>query len=127
MKRRMPTLFEKYFSEGLEDLFENSLFFGKRDVFYKTDLPFPRDKDKNYNKTEEVFEDETHITKTEKWVSVDGSRTFSRTTSESKLKPKSKELSKKEIQSLLDKAVESQDFEKAIELRDKLKSIEAKK
>ena len=121
----MPTLFEKYFSEGLEDLFENSLFFGKRDVFYKTDLPFPGDKDKNYNKTEEVFENETHITKTEKWVSVDGSRTFSRTTSESKLKPK--ELTAKEIKSLLDKAVENQDFEKAIELRDKLKSIEAKK
>lgn len=77
--------------------------------------------------TEEVFEDENHTTKTEKWVSLDGSRTFSRTTSESKLKHKSKELSKKEIQSLLNKAVESQDFEKAIELRDKLKSIEAKK
>jgi excinuclease UvrABC helicase subunit UvrB len=127
MKKRMPTLFEKYFSEDLDDLFENSLFFSKRISFPRKEMSFPEDKDKNYNKTEEVFEDETHVTKTEKWVSTDGSRTFTRTTSESKSKPKAKEMSTKEIKVLLDKAVENQDFEKAIELRDKLKSIEAKK
>ena len=123
----MPTLFEKYFSEGLDDLFDNSFLLSKRYPFYNKEVSFPEDKDKNYHKTEEVFEDDTHITKTEKWTSIDGSRTFTRTTSESKTKPKSNELSVKEIKSLLDKAIEAQDFEKAIELRDKLKSIETKK
>lgn len=123
----MPTLFEKYFSESLDDLFENSFFFSKRVSLPSKEFSFPEDKDKNYNKTEEVFEDETHITKKEKWVSTDGSTTFTRTTSESKFKSEPKEVSAKEIRALLDKAVENQDFEKAIELRDKLKSIEAKK
>lgn len=120
----MPTLFEKYFSEGLEDLFDNSFLFSKRVSFPNTEMSFPEDKDSGYHKTEESFEDDTHITKTEKWVSIDGSRTFSRTTSESKSKPKPKELSTKELKVLLNKAVENQDFEKAIELRDRLKTME---
>ena len=127
MKRMMPTLFEKYFSEGLGDLFDNSFLLINRRPFYDKEMSFPEDKDKNYHKTEEVFEDGTHITKTEKWTSIDGSRTFARTTSESKTKTKPNELSIKDMKSLLDKAIEAQDFEKAIELRDKLKSIETKK
>jgi len=127
MKRMMPTLFEKYFSEGLEELFHSSFLLSERYPFYNKGMSFPTDKDKNYNKTEEVFEDETHVTKTERWTSVDGSSTFTRTTSESKTKPKPKELSAKELKALLDKAIDEQEFEKAIELRDKLKEIETKK
>lgn len=127
MKKRMPTLFEKFFSEGLDDLFESSLLFNKRASMYNNDLSFPSDQDKEFNKTEEVVETETHMIKTEKWVSIDGSKTFSRTTSESKSKPKLKEPSVKELKLLLDKAVESQDFEKAIELRDKIKTAESKR
>jgi len=121
----MPTLFEKFFSEGLEDLFDYSFY--RKGLSYNQNLSFPSDTDKNYNKTEEVVENETHILKTEKWVSIDGTKTFSRTTSESKTKPKSKELKTKELKTLLDKAIEEQDFEKAIQIRDEIKSIESKK
>jgi hypothetical protein len=87
-----------------------------------SDSNFPTDGDKNYNKVEEVVETETHKTKKEIWTSVDGNSKFERIVSESKAQ-KPLPPTKEELTGLLNKAVEAQDFEKAIELRDQLSKL----
>lgn len=82
---------------------------------------FPKEDDKNFNKTVEEYENGNHIIMVETWTSLDGTTSFKRTTSKSK--GISNELKLKELEQDLEKAVKSEDFEKAILLRDKIKSI----
>lgn len=102
------------------------VFFGK-DIFDSMNFSFensefPEEGNSDFNKTEEIIETETHTIKKENWISIDGTQKFQRTSSQSKQKAL-KEPSKADLQLLLDKAVENQEFEKAIELRDKLKEL----
>lgn len=85
---------------------------------------FPKDGDPNFNKTEENVETQNHIIKKELWVSLDGSQRFERSSMHSKHNQKLlKEPTKEDIKLMLEEAVEKQDFEKAIELRDKLNKL----
>jgi protein-arginine kinase activator protein McsA len=87
----------------------------------ESSLNFPKDDDKNFNKTVEEYENGNHTVMVETWTSLDGKSSFKRTTS--KLKEIPNELKLKELEQELEKAVKSEDFEKAITLRDKIKSI----
>lgn len=89
---------------------------------FEKDLEFPADTDKSFNKTEELVENETHTIKKEIWTSVDGKQRFERIVKSSKEQEKLVET-KENLKLLLDKAVEDQDFEKAIELRDKITKL----
>lgn len=118
-KKPNRSIFDALFGE---ELFGSFFQFNNFNFSESEDSGFPADDDVNYHKTEENVETKTHVIKKEIWTSVDGASRFERTSSKSK--NSMIELpapSKKEIQLLLDKAVESQDFEKAIELRDQLK------
>lgn len=110
----------------LDEFFENDMFrsntsfwFSSIGTFGENNMNFPADGDKNYHKTEEISETESHTIKREIWTSIDGTQRFERTSKSSKVKPKAVE-SKEDLKLLLDKAVEEQDFEKAIILRDKI-------
>lgn len=100
-----------------ESLFGENMF----SLFNFENMDFPKETDTNFNKVEETIETETHDIKKETWTSTDGKSKYVRTYAVSKqnrLEPK-----KEDLQKLLDKAVEDQDFEKAIELRDKIKKM----
>ena len=84
---------------------------------------FPEDGDENFNKTEETVDTGTHTVKKEVWTSLDGTQTFSRTSSQSKslaksIAPPTTEQLKLDLKS----AVSNQEYEKAIQIRDELKS-----
>ena len=85
-------------------------------------LEFPADNDKSFNKTEELIDSETHTIKKEVWTSVSGNQRFKRVSRSSKEQEKLVET-KENLKLLLNKAVEDQDFEKAIELRDKITKL----
>lgn len=107
----MRSLFEDLFS----DFLSNNSKIGN----------FPKDGDPNFNKTIDESENETHILLKETWRSIDGTKFYQRTTS----KPKSKEPqpSIDQLKTELKKLVESEDFENAAKVRDKIKSLETKK
>jgi hypothetical protein len=123
MKR--SNFFDSFFGEA--DFF-NSPFFslGRMHISPKMDEGFPKEGDPNFNKTEENVETENHTIKKEIWTSLDGSQRFERSSMVSKLDKNAlpKAPTKKEVQALLDAAVEKQDFEEAIKLRDQLKNLE---
>lgn len=124
MKNRRPrSIFEILFS----DEFLSDSFFSMSRMNFSNEVDndgFPKDGDPNFNKTEEVIDSGTHSIKKETWTSVDGTQTFSRTSMMSKQTSKSlKEPTKEELKLLMDKAVEEQEFEKAIEYRDKLNKL----
>lgn len=111
MKNKYPSLFGDFFGTT----FMSSFF----EDYNKVD--FPKEDDKNFNKTVETTENETHVFKKETWVSVDGYTKMSRTTYESKSKPKETlKPTKEDLQKQLDAAVKEQDFETAIKLRDQI-------
>lgn len=94
--------------KSLLSLFNNSIF----------GMEFPKENDANWSKTVESLNTETHIIKKEKWISKDGKSTMERFISELK--------STKTLDSLkndLKKAIESEDFEKAAEIRDEIKKL----
>jgi len=106
-------------------------FFERDDFFtFNLSLPnfesseFPAENDSNFNKTEENMETDTHIVKKERWVSVDGTQTYERTSSQSKTTIKTLKPKKEELKLLLDKAVEDQDYEEAIKLRDQISKLD---
>jgi excinuclease UvrABC helicase subunit UvrB len=107
------------------DILFNDDFFTNRMNFSMEDDNFPKDDDSNFSKTEETVETETHFIKKETWTSIDGAQKFVRTSMTSKQTHKTlKKPSKEELQALLDKAVEDQEYEKAIEYRDELSKLE---
>ena len=86
---------------------------------------FPKEGDPNFHKTEENVETESHIIKKEIWISFDGTQRYERTSSKSKTSPKS--LNEPNIEQLkldMKSAVDNQQFEKAAEIRDKIKELE---
>lgn len=128
----MPTLFERLMGEAFDDFLNDSFFEypSKKMISMRSNLntdfsKFPSDDDPNFSKSEETFENDTHIIKKETWTSVDGTSTYSRATSESKSKKLDKKLPTiEDLKFSLDKAIEEQNFEDAIELRDKIKKLE---
>ena len=85
---------------------------------------FPKEDDKNFHKTQEVKETDTHIVTKEVWKSIDGTQRFERTTSQSKTKPQDQlKPTKEDLQLQLEGAIKSQDFEKACDLRDQIKNF----
>ena len=107
------------------DILFNDDFFTNRMNFSMEDDNFPKDDDSNFSKIEETVETETHSIKKEIWVSIDGTQKFERTSMSSKQAQKTlKEPSKEELKVLLARAVEDQEYEKAIEYRDKLSKLE---
>lgn len=104
-----------------------SLFYELFSDFFKNEFSvdgnFPKDGDPNFNKTIEEIETPTHIIVKETWKSVDGSQFYQRTTQKSK---SSKSISQN-VDSLKEKlklAIETENFEEAAKLRDKIKEIE---
>jgi len=100
-------------SKSIEDFY-------KLDKYFKNENDYPKDNDSRYNKTVEETETDTHIIKKETWISTDGSSKFTRTYSESKLKPK---VDVKVLESALKEAIEKEEFEKAAQLRDEIKKL----
>jgi excinuclease UvrABC helicase subunit UvrB len=82
-------------------------------------LEFPKDGDPNWSKVVETQETKTHIIKIETWISKDGSCRMERSSMEIKRKV---DVGRLKIQ--LKRAVENEDYEKAAQLRDKIKSAE---
>jgi len=129
MKNRKNN-FEDFFDNFFGDSFSDSFFSSRRTSFnllgnFDSGDSFPADDDENFSKTTEEVETGNHIIKKEVWISNDGSQRFERTTSQSKsAKSKPAELSKKDLQLMLDKAVEEQNYEEAIRLRDEMKKLE---
>ena len=102
----------------MKDLF--ALLLGG-ELFSQTNgsMDFPKDDDPNWSKTVESVETKTHIIKIETWVSKDGSCRMERSSTELKRKVNVDRL---KIQ--LKRAVENEEYEKAAELRDKIKAAE---
>ena len=106
-------------SEYMKDLF--ALLLGG-DLFSRgsgSSMGFPKDDDPNWSKTVETSETRSHIVKKEIWISKDGSARMERFSTEIK-----KQVDVGRLKKLLKKAVDSEDYEKAAELRDKIKSLE---
>lgn len=83
-------------------------------------MGFPKDGDPNWSKTIETQETKTHLIKLETWTSKDGGCTMQRSTMEIK-----KTVDVNKLKRLLAKAVQNEEYEKAAELRDKIKSLES--
>ena len=106
-------------SEYMKDLF--ALLLGG-DLFSQnsgSSMKFPKDDDPNWSKTVETSETRSHIIKKETWISKDGSVRMESFSTEIK-----KQVNIGKLKMLLKKAVDSEDYETAAELRDKIKSIE---
>lgn len=82
-------------------------------------LDFPKDDDPNWSKSVESHETKTHIIKKETWNSKDGSTKMERFVTELKQKVNIGRLKRE-----LKMAVDKEDYEKAAELRDKIKDAE---
>lgn len=83
---------------------------------------FPKDDDKNFNKTVDEIETDSHVIKKETWKSIDGKQFYQRTTSRSK--SPMDYISISDLKNQLNEAVSEQNFEKAALLRDKIKELE---
>jgi len=106
-------------NKDMKDLF--ALLLGG-DLFSQSansSLGFPKDGDPNWSKTVETSETKTHIIKIETWISKDGNCRMERSSTELKSKV---DVGRLKIQ--LSRAVENEDYEKAAELRDKIKNAE---
>ena len=107
-----------------DDLFGD--FFSKNDdLFSMNESNYPKDGDPNFNKTVEESETPTHIIVKETWKSLDGTQFYQRTTSRSK--SISKKTSTQSIEGLrkqLQEAIDKEDFESAVKLRDQIKELE---
>lgn len=110
-----------------DDFFNSSRkpSFGIFKINFTEDESFPKDNDSNFNKTTEEIETDTHVVVKETWKSVDGTQIYSRTTSKSKLKASNKSI--ETLKSDLKLAIESENCEKAAEIRDQIRKIESSK
>jgi len=86
---------------------------------YGSSMDFPKDDDPNWSKTVETSETKSHIIKKEIWISKDGNCRMERFLTEFK---NNVDVDKLKMQ--LKKAIDMEDYEKAAELRDKIKNIE---
>ena len=114
-----------FISDFFNEFFNESSF---SSTFNNSSFGFeaPKDDDKNFNKVEEVKENENFKIKKETWTSVDGNITFTRTSTESKKAPEvQKNIDKKKLEKLMANAVAAQNFEEAAKLRDELKKLNA--
>lgn len=82
-------------------------------------MDFPKDDDPNWSKTVETSETKSHIIKKEVWISKDGGCRMERFSTEIK-----KRVDVGRLKRQLKKAVDMEDYEKAAEIRDKIKSAE---
>ena len=105
-------------NKNMKDLF--ALLLGG-DMFTQShgSMDFPKDDDPNWSKTVETSETRSHIVKKETWISKDGGCRLERMSTEIK-----KQVDVGRLKKLLKKAVDSEDYETAAELRDKIKSVE---
>ena len=104
----------------MKDLF--ALLLGGGDMFTQSNgssMEFPKDDDPNWSKTVETSETKSHIIKKETWISKDGSCHMERFSTEIK-----EQVNVGKLKLLLKKAVDSEDYEAAAKLRDKIKTIE---
>ena len=104
----------------MKDLF--ALLLGGGDMFTQSNgssMEFPKDNDPNWSKTVETSETKSHIIKKETWISKDGSCHMERFSTEIK-----KSVDVGRLKRQLKKAIDMEDYEKAAELRDKIKTIE---
>jgi excinuclease UvrABC helicase subunit UvrB len=102
----------------MKDLFALLLggdFFGNTS---QSSMIYPKDDDPNWSKTVESLETKTHVIKKEVWTSKDGNYRMEKMVTELKSKVDVGKLKRE-----LKKAVDSENYEKAAELRDKLKSL----
>ena len=82
-------------------------------------MNFPTDNDPNWSKTVEKTETKSHVITIETWTSKDGGVKMQRTSTEIK---RSVDINR--LKKLLDKAVANEEYEKAAELRDKIKAAQ---
>lgn len=106
-------------NKNMKDLF--ALLLGG-DMFTQSSgsMDFPKDDDPNWSKTVETSETKFHKVIKETWISSDGGIRMERFSTEVKEKP----VDIGKLKRLLQKAVASEDYEKAAELRDKIKAAE---
>ena len=83
-------------------------------------LGFPKDDDPNWSKVVESIETKSHIISKEVWTSKDGKVKMERVSTEIKRKENVDILKRK-----LKRAVDSEDYEQAAKLRDKIKMLES--
>lgn len=101
----------------LLDLFD--LLSMSEGMFEKKSAVAPK-REEDWTKTVEEFESGGYVTKKETWISKDGSSRYVKTITEPKQDPKeSIEL----LETQMKLAVEKEEFEKAAELRDRLKEL----
>lgn len=117
---------KKVYLFDLSDLFLNPFYsinsfdFGNHSK--NVEKQFPADNDTNFNKEVEELETETHKIKKETWISTDGTISYTRTSSESKKKPK---VDVSVLESKLKEAIEKEEYEKAAQLRDEIRKLKA--
>ena len=112
-------MYNKNNNKYMKDLF--ALLLGG-DMFTQSSessLNFPKDDDPNWSKTVETSETKHHIIKKETWISKDGGVRMERFTTEIKQKVDVGRLKRQ-----LKQAVANEDYEKAAELRDKIRAAE---
>ena len=106
-------------NKNMKDLF--ALLLGG-DMFtqsYGSSMDFPKDDDPNWSKTVETSETKSHIIKKETWISKDGGCRMERFSTEIK-----KRVDVGRLKRQLKQAIDAEDYEKAAELRDKIKDAE---
>jgi protein-arginine kinase activator protein McsA len=101
----------------MKDLF--ALLLGGDMFSQNQSMGYPKDNDPNWSKTVETQETKTHMIKKETWVSKDGSIKMEKLTTEIK-----RVVNVDRLKRLLNKAIENEEYEKAAELRDKIKAAE---
>jgi hypothetical protein len=107
-------------NEYMKDLF--ALLLGGGDMFTQSNgssMEFPKDNDPNWSKTVETSETKSHIIKKEVWISKDGSCHMERFSTEIK-----KRVDVGRLKRQLKQAIDVEDYEKAAEIRDKIKDAE---
>jgi len=107
-------------NKNMKDLF--ALLLGGGDMFtqsYGSSMDFPKDDDPNWSKTVETSETKSHIIKKEVWISKDGGCRMEKFSTEIKRRVDVGRLKRQ-----LKQAIDAEDYEKAAELRDKIKDAE---
>jgi excinuclease UvrABC helicase subunit UvrB len=101
----------------MKDLFALLLGGGDLNPQNSSGMEFPKDNDPNWSKVVETQETKTHLIKIETWTSKDGGCVLQRSSMELR---RSVDVNK--LKRLLAKAVQNEEYEKAAELRDKIKA-----
>lgn len=92
-------------------------------IYPSGNLNLPKEDDSNFNKTVEEVETDTHTIKTEKWKSIDGKTSYTRTYMESKVKNIGKNIEQLKLE--MKEAIEKENFEQAAKIRDEIKKVKS--